>query len=99
MVRTVAVFDAFGAMTEDRPYEDAWPWQEALKRLGSMPEQYDSEVVGVVKVMLQQHGTNKLLSESLSIVKPGKSRTNAGVLRPRSAFYAPRSRQGVRLCD
>ena len=88
-VRVVAVCDAFCAMTEVRPYENAWPVDRAVARLRSMPEQYDGEVVFALGEMLEarEHGwqsedTN--MAEPVSVV----SRTPlAAQLHPRSAFF------------
>ena len=95
-VRAVAICDALCAMTEQRPYEDAWPWQEALERLHSMPEQYDREIVGILNMMVRERGTNLLLNKNVLVEWPSTKRAS-GVRRPRSAFYAPRFRHGIRL--
>ena len=96
VVRTVAVCDALCAMTEQRPYEDAWPLTEALERLKSMPDQYDQEPVGLLDMMIRKGATN-MHKDGRPATQIDSSRKSSGVLRPRSAFYAPRSRFGIRL--
>ena len=90
-VRVVAACDALCAMTEDRPYEDAWPVADALKRLKSMPEQYDFEIVVALESMILERGTTIPLYESVSAATKDFAKKAAGVKRPRSAFYAARS--------
>ena len=96
MVRAVAICDALCAMTEQRSYEDAWPWQEALERLYSMPEQYDREIVGILSMMVRDRGTNLLQNEN-GLAESQSTKRASGVQRPRSAFYAPRFRHGIQL--
>ena len=91
LVRMVAACDALCAMTEDRPYEDAWPVQEAMERLKAMPEQYDAEIVGVLDMMIRERRTTIELFETISPATKDYSKRASGVKRPRSAFYAPRS--------
>ncbi len=97
VVRVVAVCDALCAMTEERPYEDAWPWRNALSRLESMPDQYDQEVVRLLGSMIEQRRTSISLHERLPDMDQRSLRRASGVQRPRSAFYAPRSHRGVLL--
>ena len=92
LIRIVAVCDALCAMTEERPYEDAWPLQEALERLKSMPEQYDQEPLRLLERMFNERGTSIQISETLPATQQRSSRRSSGVLRPRSAFFAPRQR-------
>ncbi|MGI4755267.1 MAG: HD-GYP domain-containing protein [Janthinobacterium lividum] len=98
-VRIVAVCDALCAMTEQRPYEDAWPMQEALERLKSMPEQYDQEPLKLLERMFNERGTNLQIYETMSPLQQRSSKRSSGVLRPRSAFYAPRSRRNARTVN
>ncbi len=90
-VRVVAACDALCAMTEDRPYEDAWPVSEAIKRLKAMPKQYDAEIVESLDMMIHERGTTIPLFEDISATTKDFSKRNSGVKRPRSAFYAARS--------
>ena len=97
LVRVVALCDALCAMTEDRPYEDAWPWEEALDRLQVMSGQYDPEILSVLRSMIVERGTSIQLHEGLPPSGRNEARKSSDVQRPRSAFFAPRSRHGVRL--
>ena len=97
LVRVVAVCDALCAMTEDRPYEDAWPVREALERLEEMPGQYDGNIVGAVETMIRERGTSTPLRESMSPATKDYAKIASGVKRPRSAFFAPRSRSRLRI--
>ncbi len=97
IVRVVAVCDALCAMTEQRSYEDAWPWDEALERLKAMPEQYDGEVAMILEAMIRGRRTSIQPLDSMLAEMQRSSKRASGVTRPRSAFYAPRSRRGI-LC-
>lgn len=97
IVRVVAVCDALCAMTEQRSYEDAWPWAEALGRLKAMPEQYDGEVALILEAMTRERRTSIQLPDSMLAEMQRSSKRASGVARPRSAFYAPRARRGI-LC-
>lgn len=94
VVRVVAACDAFCAMTEERPYEEAWPWEEVVERLQSMPNQYDLAVVRSLQAMIQDRGTSiHLRGEMPRTSRSGLTRRAASaVKRPKSAFYAPRPR-------
>lgn len=95
LVRIVAACDAFCAMTEDRPYEDAWPWREALDRLKSMQFQYDLKIATVLEKMLIERGTSISLRERITSPEPRSGKRASGVQRPRSAFFAPKYRHGL----
>ena len=91
-VRVVAVCDAFCAMTESRPYEGAWPEDAALKRLQSMPDQYDADIAislgGVLDAKRQgwsPENTNVNLPSDLKV----KAHRRIGLVHPRSAFFEP----------
>ena len=86
----IAVCDAFCAMTEIRPYENAWPIEKAVARLRSMPAQYDAEVVSALGKMLEakEHGW---WSEDTKVDDPVNVVSKAsppGPIHPRSAFFA-----------
>jgi putative nucleotidyltransferase with HDIG domain len=85
----VAVCDAFCAMTESRPYENAWPAEIALARLRSMSAQYDGEAVASLGEMLEarQQGwqsADTYIDEPVNVVTKVR---RMGLLHPRSAFY------------
>ena len=89
-VRVVAVCDAFCAMTESRPYENAWPNERALERLRSMPAQYDGAVVDELGGMLdaREHGwqsAEPMVEEPVDVTS--KVKRHRGLLHPRSAFF------------
>jgi putative nucleotidyltransferase with HDIG domain len=89
-VRVVAVCDAFCAMTETRPYENAWPADRALARLQSMPEQYDGEVVLALREMLLKAREPGWRSEETMVDEPvdvTSKRKRPGSIHPRSAFF------------
>lgn len=92
VVRVVAVCDALCALTENRPYEEAWPMPEALERLKSMPDQYDQEPVSLLETMFTERRTSIQFDGKLSPSTQRSPKRSSGVLRPRSAFYAPRTR-------
>ena len=96
-IRVVAACDALCAMTEDRPYEDPWPVHDAVKRLKSMPEQYDAEIVGTIEMMIRERGTSIPLRENISLDTKNFTKKASGVKKPRSAFYAPRSRSRIQV--
>ncbi len=89
-VRVVALCDAFCAMTESRPYEGAWPEEAALKRLQSMPDQYDADAAlslgGVLEAKRQGWSPENMefdLSSELTV----KAHRRTGLVHPRSAFF------------
>jgi len=54
--RIIACCDAFQAMTTDRPYRAALPWEEALSRLRKhRGTQFDAEVVDALVVVARIH--------------------------------------------
>lgn len=88
-VRIVAVCEAFCAMTERRPYENAWPTSHALARLQTMPAQYDQEVVGRLAELIgakdQGWGfKDTTLEYPVDVLV---ERKHPGLIKPQSAFY------------
>jgi putative nucleotidyltransferase with HDIG domain len=89
-VRVVAVLDAFCAMTESRPYEGAWPEDQALNRLLSMPEQYDPAVSESLGKLLEakRHGWSGGNIEIEVVSKPSsRFLRGGGLVHPRNAFF------------
>jgi putative nucleotidyltransferase with HDIG domain len=55
--RIIAVADAFGAMTTDRPYRKALPMGEAIKELKRCSgTQFDPQIVGIFLSVLEEKG-------------------------------------------
>ncbi len=89
-VRVVAICDAFCAMTESRPYEGAWPEEAALKRLQSMPNQYDLKIALSLGEVLEakRQGWNPEKTEvDLGSELMSKGHRRISLVHPRSAFF------------
>jgi HD-GYP domain-containing protein (c-di-GMP phosphodiesterase class II) len=62
--RIIAVADAFGAMTTDRPYRNALSLEEAVKELKKCSgTQFDPYIVDIFLSILQEKNTFKLPSD------------------------------------
>ena len=55
--RIVAVADVFDALTQQRPYKDAWPVSQAIGEIDRQrSHQFDPEVVDAFLRMIEQRG-------------------------------------------
>ena len=59
--RVVAVADVFDALTQQRPYKDAWPVSEAVAEIDRQrARQFDPEIVGAFLRVIDQQGAARV---------------------------------------